>query len=111
MGAVRTTGRAVLEDVVARAAEFGLPEAPVYVGLSAPDGLEDALLGRGAQLADTSDVLAVALPADVQANLPRLETRWATTPENVRDVLLSGSLSSAGARHPRTSSPNGRRRP
>jgi hypothetical protein len=36
---------AVLGEVVARAVGFGLPEAYVYVKLSAPDGFDEALLG------------------------------------------------------------------
>lgn len=82
---------AVLADVVARAVEFGLPAAGVYVRLSAPDGLEAALLGRGAQLVATGDVLALALPADVEApDLPGLELRWTTEPELVRDANTIG---------------------
>ncbi|MGW1340172.1 GNAT family N-acetyltransferase [Kribbella sp. NPDC002412] len=92
---------AVLKDVVARAAEFGLPAAGVYVRLSAPDGLEDALLGYGAELVDTGDVLAMPLPADVKApDVPGLEVRWPTTPEVARDLnrvgvaVFGGSLAS-----------------
>ncbi len=80
------SAQAVLAEVVARAAEFGLPEAHVYVRLTAPDGLVEALLGYGAELVSTSDVLATALPADVKApDVPGLEARWITTPEVARD--------------------------
>jgi hypothetical protein len=51
---------AVLEEVVARAVGFGLPEAYVYVRLSAPDGLDEALLGRGAELVVTATSARVA---------------------------------------------------
>jgi hypothetical protein len=82
---------AVLEDVVARAVGFGLPEASVYVKLSAPDGFDEALLGRGAELVDTGDVLAMALPADVKApDVPGLEVRWWTAP-----ALLAARLTYA----------------
>jgi hypothetical protein len=37
--------KAVLGEVVARAVGFGLPEAHVYVKLSASDGFDEALLG------------------------------------------------------------------
>jgi hypothetical protein len=102
---------AVLGEVVARAVGFGLPEAYVYVKLSAPDGFDEALLGCGAQLVDTSDVLAMALPADVKApDLPRLEVRWRTAPEVARDANTVGISTSVGAGPPTTRSP-GRRRP
>jgi hypothetical protein len=90
---------AVLADVIARAVEFGLPEAGVYVRLSAPDGLDEALLGRGAQLVDTGDVLAMALPANVKTpDLPGLEERWRTTPEVSRDANTIGISIFGGSR-------------
>jgi GNAT superfamily N-acetyltransferase len=90
---------AVLADVVARAAGFGLPEAYVQVKLSAPDGFEEALLGRGAHLADTADVLAMALPATVQPpGLPGLEVRWRSTPEVSRDANTIGISIFGGSR-------------
>ena len=90
---------AVLEDVIARAVEFGLPEAGVYVRLTAPDGFEEALLGRGAQLVDTGDVLAMALPADVTAaDLPGLEVRWLTAPQVARDANMIGVSVFGGSR-------------
>ncbi|MEU4602297.1 GNAT family N-acetyltransferase [Kribbella sp. NPDC023972] len=98
---VRSTrpAEAVLEDVVARATGFGLPEAFVYAKLSAPDGFDEALLGRGAQLVDTCDVLALALPADVEApDLPGLEVRWRTTPEVARDANTVGVSAFGGNR-------------
>ncbi|MBB5834816.1 GNAT family N-acetyltransferase [Kribbella italica] len=76
---------AVLADLAARAAEFGRPDAWVTVRLSAPAGLDEALLARGAELGDTYDVLAMPLPAELKApDLPEL--RWATTVDIVRDV-------------------------
>jgi len=90
---------AVLGEVVARAVGFGLPEAYVDVKLSAPDGFDEALLGCGAQLVDTSDVLAMALPADVKApDLPRLEVRWRTAPEVARDANTVGISIFGGSR-------------
>jgi GNAT superfamily N-acetyltransferase len=89
---------AVLEDVVARAAGFGLPEAFVYAKLSAPEGFDDALLQRGARLVDTCDVLAMALPADVKApDLPGLELRWRTEPEVARDANTIGISAFGGS--------------
>ena len=76
---------AVLTDLAERAGEFGRPEAWVTVRLSAPDGLDEALLARGAELGDTYDVLAMPLPAEIKASdLPEL--RWATTFDVARDV-------------------------
>jgi GNAT superfamily N-acetyltransferase len=90
---------AVLEDVVARAVGFGLPEAFVYAKLSAPEGFDEALLRRGAQLVDTCDVLALALPADVKApDLPGFEVRWRTTPEVARDANTVGISAFGGNR-------------
>ena len=88
---VRSTrpAEAVLGDIVARAVGLGLPTALVYVKLSAPDGLDEALLARGARLVDTADVLALALPAVVKApDLPGLEVRWMTTLEVARDANI-----------------------
>lgn len=90
---VRSTrpAEAVLADVIARAVEFGLPDAGVYVRLSAPDGLEEALLARGAQLTATGDVLALAMPADIKVpDLPGLELRWASVPQITRDANTIG---------------------
>jgi hypothetical protein len=90
---------AVLEDIVARAVGFGLPEAYVYVKLSAPDGFDEALLGCGAELVDTADVLAMALPVDVEApDLPGLEVRWRTVPEVARDANTVGISIFGGSR-------------
>jgi GNAT superfamily N-acetyltransferase len=76
----------VLAEVVARAARFGLPDASVAVKPGSPDGLDAALLGRGAELVATGDVLAAALPAEVGApELAGLDLRWMTTPEIGRD--------------------------
>jgi GNAT superfamily N-acetyltransferase len=81
----------VLGEVVARAVELGPASALVYMKLSAPVGFEEALLGRGAQLVATADVLARALPADIEApDLAGLEVRWVTTPEAARDGLAIG---------------------
>lgn len=83
--------RAVLDDVVARAAGFGVPAAVFSVRLTAPDGLEEALLDRGAQLTDTADVLALPLPADLEAPaVPGVELRWVTEPEQARDANAIG---------------------
>lgn len=77
---------AVLSEVVARATDFGLPEAHVYVRLTAPDGLVEALRRHGAELVSTGDVLATPLPADIKApDVPGLEARWVTAPEVARD--------------------------
>lgn len=81
----------VLAEVLARAAGFGLPQAFVCVKLSAPEDLDKALLGTGAELVDTADVLAMPLPADVEApDLPGLELRWLTTLEVARDANTVG---------------------
>ncbi len=90
---------AVLADLVARAAEFGRPEAWVTVRLSAPDGLAEALLERGAELGDTYDVLAMPLTVEVKApEIPGLELRWATTFEVVRDVNAVGTAMFGGTK-------------
>jgi GNAT superfamily N-acetyltransferase len=88
----------VLDEVVARAAGFGLPEALVFAKLSAPDGFDEALLGRGAELVDTGDVLAMALPADLTApDLAGLEVRWRTTPRAARDANTIGTTIFGGS--------------
>ncbi|GAA1515827.1 GNAT family N-acetyltransferase [Kribbella lupini] len=88
---------AVLTDIVTRAAEFGRPEAWVTVRLSAPDGLDEALLARGGELGDTYDVLAMPLPAEIKApDLPEL--RWATTFEVARDVNAVATVMFGGTR-------------
>jgi GNAT superfamily N-acetyltransferase len=90
---------AVLAEIVARAAGFGLPEAWVLVKLSAPDGFDEALLAGGARLVDTADVLARALPVDVEApGLPGLEVRWLRTPEVARDGNAIGVAIFGGSR-------------
>jgi GNAT superfamily N-acetyltransferase len=82
---------AVLADVVAPALAFGLPEAYVCVKLGAPDGFDEALLGMGAHLVDTADVLALGLPATVAVpDFPGLEVRWVATPEDARDADAVG---------------------
>ncbi|WP_027346791.1 GNAT family N-acetyltransferase [Hamadaea tsunoensis] len=86
---VRTSrpARDVLIDIVDRAARFGLPEVQVYVRLSAPDGFDDALLDRGAELVDTADVLALRVPADVTTpDVPGLDLRWRTELDVARDA-------------------------
>ncbi|WP_018348475.1 GNAT family N-acetyltransferase [Longispora albida] len=89
----------VLEEIVTRAAGFGLPGAFFYAKLSAPSGFDEALLARGAELADTCDVLAMALPAAVQAaGVPGLEVRWRTTPEVARDANTVGTATFGGNR-------------
>lgn len=90
---------AVLDDVIARAARFGLSEAFVYSKLSAPDGFDEALLERGAELVDTADVLAMALPAELKPpRLPGLEVRWRITPDVARDANAIGTTVFGGER-------------
>ena len=91
----------VLAEVVARAAEFGLPELFVYVKLSAPAGLDEALLARGARLAVTCDVLARPLPATMAATEPAgLELRWRTESRVARDANLVGIAAFGGSPAP-----------
>ena len=81
----------LLGEIIERAAGFGLPEAFVCVKLSAPDDVDEALLGKGAQLVDTADVLAMPLPADIEApGVSGLDARWLTTPEIGRDANTIG---------------------
>jgi GNAT superfamily N-acetyltransferase len=81
----------VLAEALARVAEFGRPEATVTVRPSAPAGLVEALLARGALRDNTGDVLALALPAGLEApEIAGLELRWATEPEVGRDVGAIG---------------------
>ncbi|GAA0596726.1 N-acetyltransferase [Kribbella sandramycini] len=91
---VRTTRPAaeVLTEAVVRAREFKLPELFVYAKISAPDGLADALLSRGAVLVDACDLLAMPLPADVKSpELPGLDIRWRTTLDVARDANAIGA--------------------
>ncbi|HEY1177515.1 MAG TPA: GNAT family N-acetyltransferase [Phytomonospora sp.] len=88
----------VLAEVAARAAAFDLPEAFVYVKLGSPEGFDEALLGRGAELLDTGDLLARPLPADIGATgLPGLDVRWLTTPETARDANTVGIATFGGS--------------
>lgn len=89
----------VLDDIVARAVEFGLSEAYVYAKLSAPAGFDDALLARGARLDDTADVLAMGLPADVTPpDRLEIDVRWRTTWEVARDGNAVGTSIFGGSR-------------
>ncbi|WP_405063971.1 GNAT family N-acetyltransferase [Kribbella sp. NBC_01505] len=87
---------AVLDDAVAKASTYGLPEVSVYVKISSPAGLDEALLERGAEYVDTADVLALALPAEVKA--PELEARWVTELEIARDANAVASTVFGGSR-------------
>lgn len=81
-----------LDDVVAAAARFRLPSMYVYAKLTAPDDIDQALLVRGAELIDTCDVLAIPLPADIDAPaFPGLDVRWRTTPQTARDANEVGT--------------------
>ncbi|MEV0645214.1 GNAT family N-acetyltransferase [Phytomonospora sp. NPDC050363] len=83
--------RAVLDDVVAHARTFGLPEIHVHARLSSPEGFDDALVARGAQLVDTGDILAMGLPSPVESpDVPGLKTLWRTTPAVARDANTIG---------------------
>jgi hypothetical protein len=98
VGAVCAAGRGRAGEVIVRAAGFGLPEAFVYVKLSARR-LRRGAAGCGARLVDTSDVLAVALPADVKASdLPGPEVRRLTATEVARDANTVGVSVFGGSR-------------
>jgi GNAT superfamily N-acetyltransferase len=54
--------------------------------------LDDALLARGAELGDTGDVVALALPVEIEApEISGLEVRWCTAPETGRDANTLGN--------------------
>jgi GNAT superfamily N-acetyltransferase len=86
----------VLEDVVKCAASYGLPELQVYEKLGSPEGLDEALLKRGAECYDTADVLALALPTEIEG--PELDARWVTDLATVRDANVVGSTVFGGPR-------------
>lgn len=82
---------AVVDDLVARAAAFGQPNAFVMAKAGAPEGFDEALLARGGELLDTADILARPLPGDVDvSDVPGLEVRWRATAEVTRDANRVG---------------------
>ncbi|TDD61743.1 N-acetyltransferase [Kribbella antibiotica] len=87
---------AVLNNIVQRASAYGLSELQVYEKLGSPEGLAEALLKRGAECYDTADVLALALPAELEAS--ELEARWVAELEDVRDANIIASTVFGGPR-------------
>ncbi|HSZ39348.1 MAG TPA: GNAT family N-acetyltransferase [Trebonia sp.] len=75
-------------DVLNRAREFGLPEVYWWVRLDSPPGVPEALVGRGGQVAETLDVLALDLSRgapELPAPARAVELRWVTDIATARD--------------------------
>ena len=90
----------LVEEVLTRARQFGLPSLVWRVRLDSPPGIEDLLREVGT-LDETLDVLALDLTGD----LPDLgsspaELRWATDPSTARDALMIGVEVFGGALPP-----------
>jgi hypothetical protein len=83
----------VVDEVLERAGEFGLPEVNCWVKLHNDPSLGEVLEQRGGVLDETLAVLALDLtsgPPDL-GPLDGLETRWATDLATVRDSLRVGA--------------------
>jgi GNAT superfamily N-acetyltransferase len=80
-----------VEDALARARGFGLPELHWMVRLDSPPAVTDVLLARGATVEETLDVLARDL-SDGTPELPpptaSVELRWATDVDSARDAAV-----------------------
>jgi GNAT superfamily N-acetyltransferase len=78
----------VVDEVLLRAREFGLPEAHCWVKLHNGTDADEAFLARGGRLDETLDVLALDLtggPPELGPFDPGLELRWAVDLETSRD--------------------------
>jgi GNAT superfamily N-acetyltransferase len=83
----------VVDELLERAREFGVPEVNCWVKLHNDPSLDDVFKERGGVLDETLDVLALDL-SDGLPELGRLEgfeTRWATDVETMRDNLHVGA--------------------
>ncbi|HWJ67651.1 MAG TPA: GNAT family N-acetyltransferase [Nocardioides sp.] len=86
----------VIDEVLERARPMVDPAVPAsaevawWVRLDAPDGLEPGLVGRGAQLDETVDVLALGLagldPGDLEP-APDVELRWSDRLDVLADAV------------------------
>jgi hypothetical protein len=84
----------MVEVVLDRAREYGLPKLWWMVRLDSPSGVRELLEARGATLDETLDVLARDLSGGA-AELPppagAAELRWAVDPATIRDGLAVGA--------------------
>ena len=83
----------VVDEVLERAREFGLPEVNCWVKLHNDPSLHEVFQERGGVLDETLDVFALDLtPGAPDLAVPaELELRWATDLDTVRDNLLVGA--------------------
>jgi hypothetical protein len=83
----------VLDEVLERAREFGLPEVNCWVKLHNDPSLHDVFQQRGGVLDETLDVFALDLAGGApDLEVPgALELRWATDPDTMRDNLRVGA--------------------
>jgi hypothetical protein len=83
----------VVDEVLVRAREFGLPEVNCWVKLHNDSSLEDAFLERSGVLDETLDVFALDLGTGApEVAVPdAVELRWATDLATVRDHLQVGA--------------------
>lgn len=86
--ATRRPLEAAVSDALARAREFGLPEIYWMIRLDSPSGVTQLLTGRGGQVDETLDVLALDMAGEVP-ELPApagdVELRWVTDVATARD--------------------------
>ena len=88
--------------VLGRARQFGLPELYWMVKLDSPPGVAE-LLGDGASVAETLDVLALDLRGGAPALRPparAVEVRWATDVATARDGSQMGAAVFGGSMPP-----------
>jgi GNAT superfamily N-acetyltransferase len=83
----------VVDEVLERAREFGLPEVNCWVKLHNDPSLDAVLQERGGVLDETLAVLALDLAHGVPdlGPLEALDTRWATDLQTMRDSLQVGA--------------------
>ena len=89
---VRPAGE-VVDEVLGRAREFGLPEVNCWVKLHNDPSLDDVFRERGGVLDETLAVLALDLAPGVPdlGRADGLETRWATDTVTMTDSLQVGA--------------------
>jgi len=89
-----------VETVLDRARQFGLPDLYWWQKLDGPPEVADLLLGRGATVDETLDVLAVDLRQGPPELLPPVKERWATELATHRDGTQVGVTVFGGSMPP-----------
>jgi GNAT superfamily N-acetyltransferase len=92
-----------VDMVLERARRFGLPDLHWWVRLDSPPEVADLLIARGANVAETLDVLAVDLSDGAPELLPParpVSLRWATDLSTLRDGTQVGVTVFGGSMPP-----------